>query len=602
VADAPRGTADAAPPRAPRRQGPARAQAYAWSILGLAAATGAVVAVSGGPLPPIGPVLLLGLLIALCLNQLAFFPNEWSATAEAAVLVAAVVGFASNAGTDPLTSAAILGPYAVAITCGPLDTVHWRQRAFWRMAYNSGNRMIAAVLAAVAFGELRAALGPSTLSFAAAALAASLAIALVDLVIFVGFERVRGAASVRAAARDDLVIDCLTVPLGVVGALAGWIATRAGWWAAALVLVPAAFVPEIVLVRGRRFVAQPRVGAWVRRSAPAVLVAACVIAAAALVAPVPDPARFIAVVVLAVVAGVELRVDSRAPVAPLVAVLVVAACLLAGGEHGQTGDARVAVAIVVAVTATATAVITSRVATDSARWWSPLLAAIAAAAAAGVFDARPTRAGAMAAALTFEVLVFTRWSRLVWSVPLVCAAVALAFAGDAAGTLGVVWFGVGVGAIAVGAALWGAPPWTSGVIALWAARRAARWCRFALVTGAVVALGAATTAAATPTGRAVLVPLAAAASSVVLAMGAVASRQWRFAPARRRVDALLVVAAAGGVVLGYPEAAFAGHGWSVAVPAAAVAVGIVTAWPATGLLAAGHPTSQTAGAGQVRAP
>jgi hypothetical protein len=584
VVETPRDSAGAAPDRAPGRDVATRARAYAWTLLGAATATGVALLVSGARLPSFGPVLLLGLVIALCLNQLAFFPNEWSATAEAAVLVAAVVGFAGAPGSDPAAGAALLGPYAVAMTCGPLDTVHWRQRAFWRMAYNSGNRMLAAVLAAVAFAEVRVALGSSALAFAAAALAASLAIALVDLVVFVGFERVRGGTSLRSAVRDDLVIDCLTVPLGMIGALAGWIATRAGWWVAPFVLVPAAFAPELVLVRCRRLLARPLVAARIRRSAPTLVVAACVLAIAALVAPVPDPVPFITLVVVAVLAGVELRADARAPVAPLVAVIVAASLVLGAGA----GDARLSAAVAVAVVATATATVSAR-SPAGARWWSPLLAAAAAVVATRVFDARPGRAGALAAALAFEVLVLARWSRLVWSAPLVCAAIALACVGDAAGTSGVAWFGAGVAAVAVCASLWGAPPWTSGVLASWAARRAARWSRVALVSTCVVALGAATAVSVTSAGRPVLVPLAAAAAAAVLGMGAVASRQWRFAPVRRRVDALLAVTAACGVVIGYPSAAFDGNAWSVAVVAVSLAVGLVTAWPAARLLAAAHP-------------
>jgi hypothetical protein len=557
---------------------------------------------TGSPSPSVGPVLVLGLVVALCLNQLAFFPNEWSATAEAAVLVAAVVGFAAPAGSSPATTAALLGPYAVALSCGPLDTVHWRERAFWRMAYNSGNRMLAAVLAAVAFAVVRDALGSSALAFAAAALAASVAVALVDLVVFVGFERVRGAPSVRAAVRDDLVIDCLTVPLGMVGALAGWLATRVGWWAAALVLVPTAFAPEVVLVRARRFVARPVVAARLRRAVPPVLAAACVLTVASLLTPVPQPVPFGGLVVLAMVAGVELRGDARSPVAPLVAVLVVASLVLLAGRDASDTGARLAAAVVIAVTASTTASVIAATGTRVTRWWSPLLAAVAAAAAAAVFDARPTRAGALTAALTFEILALSSWSRLLWSAPLVCAALALAGTGVAIGTSGVVCFGVGLAALAVGAALWGSPPWTSGVVGLWAARRAVRWCRVALITSATVALGAAAVASVTSAGRDVLVPLAAAASSAVLAMAAVAVRQWRFVPARRRVDAVLVVTAACVVVVGYPVVALAGDAWAILLMAAAVGIGVATAWPAARLLAAARPDVPAAPSREVPTP
>jgi hypothetical protein len=90
----------------------------------------------------------------------------------------------------------------------------------------------------------------------------------------------------------------------------------------------------------------------------------------------------------------------------------------------------------------------------------------------------------------------------------------------------------------------------------------------------------------------VLVPLAAAAASAVLAMGAVAARQWRFVPTRRRVDAVLAVTAACGVVIGYPPAAFDGEVWSVALVAVALVVGTLTAWPAVRLLGTARPSAR----------
>jgi predicted permease len=118
----------------------------------------------------------------------------------------------------------------------------------------------------------------------------------------------------------------------------------------------------------------------------------------------------------------------------------------------------------------------------------------------------------------------------------------------------------------------------------------------------VVALGAATTASVTSAGRAVLVPLAAAAASSVLAMGAVATRQWRFVPTRRRVDAVFVVAAACAVLLGYPPAASDGEEWSVALVAVALVVGLLTAWPAARRLAATRPSATVVGEPGVPAP
>ena len=126
----------------------------------------------------------------------------------------------------------------------------------------------------------------------------------------------------------------------------------------------------------------------------------------------------------------------------------------------------------------------------------------------------------------------------------------------------------------------GQPPWPDRACT-------ARWSRFVLVAASSVALASATTVCVTPVGRAALVPITAAAAAAVLAMGAVAARQWRFVPARRRVEAVLLVTAAGGVVIGYP--ALAADPWSVAVIAAAVVLGVATAWPTARLLAASKP-------------
>jgi hypothetical protein len=333
-----------------------------------------------------------------------------------------------------------------------------------------------------------------------------------------------------------------------------------------------------------------------------VLAAVCLLTLASWFTPVPRPVPFVGLVVLAVVAGVELRGDARSPVAPLVAVLVVASLVLLAGRGASDTGARLAVAIVVAVTASATAAVIAATGARVTRWWSPLLAAAAAAAAAAVFDARPTRAGALTAALAFEVLVLTSWSRLLWSAPVVCAALALAGTGAAVGTSGVVCFGVGLAAIAVGAALWGSPPWTSGVVGPWAARRAARWCRRALVASATVAVGTAAVASVTSAGRAALVPLAAAASSAVLAMAAVAVRQWRFVPTRRAVDAVLVVTAACSVVVAYPGPALSGDAWAFVIVAAAVGVGLAVAWPVARLLAMARPGLAAAPSREVAEP
>jgi len=104
--------------RAVRRDPPAL-RFYSQALLAAGLAVGAVALVVGAPLPPVLPTVLLVTLMAVATNRIALFPSEWSATAEATVLVAAVVAFAPDS--------ALLGPWVVALACGPLDVVHDRR-------------------------------------------------------------------------------------------------------------------------------------------------------------------------------------------------------------------------------------------------------------------------------------------------------------------------------------------------------------------------------------------------------------------------------------------------------------------------------------------
>ena len=116
----------------PQRREPRRVRGYSIALATTAVSAGVALAVAGAELPPPGPVLLLSIAVALCINRFAFFTSEQAATAEAAVLLAAVVAFRADA--------AFLGPLFVALLVGPLDTLHWHQRAYIRMAHNAGNR------------------------------------------------------------------------------------------------------------------------------------------------------------------------------------------------------------------------------------------------------------------------------------------------------------------------------------------------------------------------------------------------------------------------------------------------------------------------------
>ena len=111
---------------------PRSACALALVLAAAAIGIGVSLVGRGDPLPPAAPTLALVVVLAIAVNRGAFFPTELMATAEAAVLFAAIVGFRRDA--------TLLGPLIVALAVGPLDAVHWRQRAVVRMAYNSGSQ------------------------------------------------------------------------------------------------------------------------------------------------------------------------------------------------------------------------------------------------------------------------------------------------------------------------------------------------------------------------------------------------------------------------------------------------------------------------------
>ena len=96
---------------------PRRVRCYAVALCVAALAAGVVLLASGAVRPAPGPVLLLAVAAALCVNRVVLFPTEHASTAEAAVLLAAVVGFRHDA--------VYLGPLLVGVLVGPLDTVHW---------------------------------------------------------------------------------------------------------------------------------------------------------------------------------------------------------------------------------------------------------------------------------------------------------------------------------------------------------------------------------------------------------------------------------------------------------------------------------------------
>ncbi len=280
---------------------------------------------------------------------------------------------------------------------GPLDTLHWEQRSYLRMAHNAGNRGLAVLAASAGFVAVRDLAGagshPTMLALAVGVAAACFA--AVDLLLSVTLLLLQGESR-RAAARHVLAIDALTFPVALYGAATGFLAGPVGWWATALALVPAAFVPELVLARARW-------RATVVRDVVLGLAAVVLLVAVALVAPVPDPATLAVLVAVAVLAGAELAADARAAIPPLLAVVVVAAVVVTGGDGAYCAAALVAGA------GTATAC------WGSGRRSRPRFAgAMATAAGAGllaaaVYEAAPhsvsgVALAALGAGLTFELV------------------------------------------------------------------------------------------------------------------------------------------------------------------------------------------------------
>jgi hypothetical protein len=555
---------------------------------------GLVVAVRGASWPPALPTVALVVVLALAVNRGAFFSTELVATSEAAVLFAAVVGFRHDA--------ALLGPLLVALSVGPLDTVHWRQRAFVRMAYNSGSQGLAVLLGAVVFRECAARLGGSFAAVVGAAACAAVPYVLADSACGFALVRSRGDTSARDALRHQWSLNGLAFPLACVGAAAGYLALQVGWWLTILVLLPLPWIPELVLVRARRVSASPP-RTQVRLVAGASLAVSVVVAITA-VAPSSGPsgtASSLALLALAVALGMELRVSPARAVPPMAAAVVVASVVVGAGA--------VTVAVVASVTVTATAwalaratgLVPALVATGGAAISGALCGAVLVVAPAGAsLVAEILNTAAAAVVFVVIALVLGRlpvrarsrqrrdaWVSVMWAAPVVLVAVLLANAWDVVRTgstieqvTGAVGFTAGVGVALAGSAWIAAPPWDSRCLARTLGARHRRRVRVAVValaTGALIA-GQLALADAGRSGDA-WVLVAAAITEILIAMTLGAVRQWRFAPVPRARS----VGALGGLatvtVLTYVPLADSGSGWSVACQAVVLLGTAAIAWP-----------------------
>jgi hypothetical protein len=528
---------------------------YAWVVCAPLALALVAFLVSGAARPPVVPLLVFVLVLAVSTNRVVVFPSEYAATADIAVLVAAVVAFRHDA---PFT-----GPLVLGLLVGPLDAAHWPRRSIARMAINSGDRALAALAAAAAFSWLTEGTGTTTalvLATTVAAVAATTGDAVVSLGLMTGHGRALGAAW-----REILDVDALELPLALAGGAAGFLATGGTWWVAVALLLGLGFVPELVQARARIPAAVVR---NVLLGVEAVIAALVV----ALFVPVPGAATVCVLIAVAVVVGAELVVDARASVPPVLGVVVVGAALAVGSDSG------VFAAVVVGAGATATA------------WWCSgqggrvrAMVAVAVAALAGV-GAAWLGAVSLGGVLVFEgvaVVAARRYRRgpeaasIAWTAPLagvvVAGGVLLADVTTDAAAVPIVALSVVVAAVG-----WcGATPWRSRVVSrrLGAVRGGGR--QTTLYAGCALAVGLGC-AALVVRGD---VALACAYGAVVLSEGAtamalVATRQWRFAPRARARDAALLVGAALALAVPYPLGVANREPWSI-VPLAGALVTVV---------------------------
>lgn len=488
---------------------PARARVYACSLAVLALVLLGVLIATGEPLPAPGWVLVLALPLAWCMNRYVFFPNEIGVTADAAVLFAAMVVFRDDAQW--------VGPLLLALLVGPLDARHWGARAWTRMAYNSGSTALVTAVGLEIFVPLSRALGTSW--------TATLAAAAITAVPYVATESVFGVTLVAllgerpsAAARHQLALNTIALPLAVTGAIAGIAALDVGWWCALLVLLVAALVPELLLV-----VLPRRAG---RR--PALLLVTAVTLLAVAIPLTGSAATLTAMAGVAVLVALESRAARRRVPPSLAAVALVPALVVP--PAGQ----RVAAVLVVVTVSTA------------ASWWSSAVA--------------PS----------------SRRVSVVWLTPLCCtawfAATLWAEVGSAGGSAFVALVLVALTVVAA----CGAPPWRSRFVGRWSAAHLAHRVRTLFVVfGSVTAtLGA----VALLPGRAAeeVAVVGGACLQVVLGMALVTVRQWRFAPVGRIRDAALMVVTA----VASTAVVASCSGWPVAVAiAASLVVTARVAWP-----------------------
>ena len=540
-----------------QRREPRRVRWYSVALATTAVSAGVALVAAGAEPPPPGPVLLLSIAVALCINRFAFFTSEQAATAEAAVLLAAAVAFRADA--------AFLGPLFVALLVGPLDTLHWHQRAYVRMAHNAGNRGLAVLAASAVFAGTSDALGSSPIAASASVVLASAAFALVDLVLSAALLRLQGERT-AAAFRHVLDVDVLTLPIACYGAAAGFLAGEVGWWATAVALLPAAFLPELVIARAR-------CRAAVVRDLAVLLTVLVAMVTLAFVVPTPSVALLALFGALGVLAGVELAIDRQTRVAPLFAVVVVVPLIVADGDGVFFAAGAVAV-----LATTVSWLCTARVARPR------LSTAVAVALGAGLLAARvdaldPHELGvvalaACAAGLGFEVVAVlagserrSRGLSMLWTAPLLAAAVAWALVWRSLGLGGGALFVGVMSATCAATVWWGTPAWRSRVLRRAVGGMSAR--HIGTVLGIVAGVAVLTTVVGTAAHdrdlARCLAWISVGLGESAVAMAAMGVRQWRFAPRPRVVGLAGLLLATVVLASAVPALVVDGSAWAAAL-------------------------------------
>jgi hypothetical protein len=571
-----------------RRAGePRPVRAFGTTLCVAAVGAGVVLLAVGAPVPSPGPVLLLALVAALCVNRFALFPTEHAATAEVAVLVAAVVGFRDDA--------VLLGPLFVALLVGPLDALHWEQRSFVRMAYNSGNRGLSVLAASGVFVACRDALGTSPADWCIIVVVTGTALFVVDdFLLSTALLRLAGEPS-GAALRHVLEVDALTLPLGWYGGATALLLGGFGWWAVALALVPVAFVPELVVARARR-------GAASLRDVAVVLAVVAVLATVAIVTSVPGPATLAVLAATGVLAGAELVVDRSTLLPPLIALAVVGAVVVDRDHAGFAAALVATLAVTISWSAAARASRAHLLAALTTALGASLLAATVATSIPHTISGLAS--GALLAGFAFEavgVIAGTDRRRargaLVWTAPLVAATVAWALVGRAMGAAGAAVFAVAATMSVAGAVRWGSPAWRSRVLQRALGRRPARRLASMLLTLGAGAIASAVVAvtrqdhAFAVAWAWVSVGLSESAAAVV----ALGVRQWRFAPHPRRLGLASLLGVSALLLTVVPNLLIDGSVLGVVLVAALTTlVAVVGRQPAARARAAAHERAEVA--------